>query len=93
MAVRVMMLPTSRALVRISIPAITVTEFVVEKPPCDPIWAIICFSSEHPVPLSMRVAALGDASHSFILRTFFNVAPVKGGLPLAVFFEVVLLRG
>jgi hypothetical protein len=93
MAVRVVMLPASRALGRISIPAITVTEFVIEKPSGDPIWAIICFSSESPVPLSMRVAALGDASHSFILRTFFDVAPVEGGLPLAVLFEVVLLRG
>lgn len=93
MAVRVMVFPTPRVLGRISISAVTVTEFVIEEPSCYPIWAVGRFDGEVPVPLSMRVAALGDAAHSFILRVLFYIAPVVGGPSLAVLFEVVVLRG
>jgi hypothetical protein len=92
MAMRVVMLPTSRTFCRISISAITVTELVVEEPPRYPVWAIGRFGGEVPVPLSMRVAILGDTSHSFVLRVLFNVAPVERGLSLAVLFEVIFLR-
>jgi hypothetical protein len=64
--VRVMVLAAARALCGISISPVSVAELVVKKPSCYPIFAIGCWNSKVPVPLGMRVAALGDACHSFI---------------------------
>lgn len=86
------MFPTPRTLARISISAVTVAEFVVEEPSCYPVWAIASGSREVPIPSGMRVAALGDASHGFILRLLQNVAPVVGWVSLAVLLEVGFLR-
>jgi hypothetical protein len=68
MAMRVMVLAAARALCGISISPISVTELVVKKPSCYPIFAIGCWNSKIPVPLGVRIAALGDACYSFILR-------------------------
>ncbi len=70
MAMRVMLPAAARALCGISISTVSVAELVVEKPSCDPIFAVGRWNSKIPVPLSVRIAALGDAFHSFVLRLF-----------------------
>jgi hypothetical protein len=89
MAMRVLVLSDSRALGRISISAVPVTELVVKKPSCYPVLG--GRSSETPDALSLWVLALDDAFHSVILRLLFNVTPVEGGVLLGVLLEVVFL--
>jgi hypothetical protein len=88
---RVVVFRATRTLGRISISAVTVTELVIKKPSCYPIRAIGGGSSEVPIICGMLVAASGDERHSFILRLLLDVAPVIGGLSLAVLFEVVFI--
>ena len=90
MAMRVV-LPGSRALRRISISAVPVTELVVKKPSCYPVRAIGGGSSETPDALSLRVLALSDACYSFIFRLLFDITPLVGGGSLAVLLEAVFL--
>jgi hypothetical protein len=92
MTMGVVMLPAPRTLGRISISAVTVTELVIEEPPCYPVRAVSSGSSEIPGPLSLRVPALGYACHSFIFRPLLDVTPIVGRLSLAILFEVVFLR-
>lgn len=88
-AMRVLVLSDSRALGRISISAVPVTELVVKKPSCYPVLG--GRSSETPDALSLWVLALDDAFHSVIFRLLFNVTPVEGGFLLRVLLEVVFL--
>jgi hypothetical protein len=60
MAMRVV-LSGSRALGRISISGVPVTELVVKKPSCYPVWAIEGRSSETPEAFSLQVLTFGDA--------------------------------
>jgi hypothetical protein len=90
MAMRVV-LPGSRALRRISISAVPVTELVVKKPSCYPVRAIGGGSSETPDALSLRVPVLSDACYSFIFRLLFDITPVVGGGSLAVLLDAVFL--
>jgi hypothetical protein len=55
MVIRVLVLSDSRALGRISISAVPVTELVVKKPSCYPVRALGGESSETPDALSLRV--------------------------------------
>jgi hypothetical protein len=91
MAIRVVVLPGSRALGRISISALPVTELVVKKPSCYPVRAIGGGSSETPDALSLQVLALGNACYSFIFRLLFDITPVVRGVLLAVLLEVGFL--
>ena len=86
------MFPAPRCLGRISIPAITVAEFVIEEPSCYPIrtFAWYFWSREIPIPSGMRILALGNASHSLFLIAFFDVAPVVGWPSLAIVFKVAV---
>jgi hypothetical protein len=90
MAMRVV-LPGSRALHRISISAVPVTELVVKKPSCNPVRAIGGGSSETPDVLNLRVPALSDPCYSFIFRLLFDITPAVGGGSLAVLLDVGFL--
>jgi hypothetical protein len=89
MAIRFLVLSNIRALGRISISAVPVTELVVKKPSCYPVLG--GKSSETPNALRLWVPALDDAFHSVIFRLLFNITPVESGVLAAVLLEVVFL--
>lgn len=93
-AVGAVMLPTTGAFNRVAVPAVTVSKFVVEKPPCDPVHAVRSprsLGSETPVISCMCVAIFGQVSHGFVLELLLNIAPVIRWLSLAVLLEVVFV--
>jgi hypothetical protein len=89
-AIRVV-LPGFRALCRISISAVPVTELVVKKLLYYPVRAIGGRNSETPDILNLRVPALSDTCYSFIFRLLFNITPVVGRGSLAVLLDAVFL--
>ena len=75
----------------VSIPPVTIPEFVVKEPSRNPVRATVDIIGELPIIACVGIARIGNPSHSFILGILEEIAPVVWGLPFAVTFSVTLL--
>jgi hypothetical protein len=73
----------------ISVPSITISELVVKKPSCNPVWFVR--SGKVPVVACMAVSGSGNTCHGFVLGLLDKIAPVVGWFPLAVALQVTLI--
>lgn len=76
----------------VSVPAISIAKFVIQKPSCDPVWAVDSWPGQVPVVCRLISTILDYQFHRFILRSLDNIAPIVRRLPFAVLLEVAFLR-
>ena len=75
----------------ISVPSITIPKLVVKEPSRDPIRTVFRRGGEVPIVTGMWVVRLCDTCHRLVFGLLDYVAPVVGGLPLAILLEVALI--
>lgn len=71
-----------------SISAITVSEFVIEKPASNPVGTIHRRCSKAPIVIGVLIPTFSYSLHRFVFRFLLDVTPVVRGFALAVGLQV-----